>query len=109
MLHRALKKGRIEGEEDKRLYNGPYIVDENGLSHDLFQTYYCAFYIYELLCDNKEVGEEKLKEIANNVDKQYWADVLEMLICLVEYYANPADEDCCPIAEVLMNMLDIMI
>lgn len=84
------------------------LVDENGFSHDLFQTYYCAFYIYELLCNNKEIGEEKLKEVANNVDKQYWAGVLEMLICLVEYYADPVDEDCGSIAEVLMSVLDIM-
>lgn len=33
----------------KNFINNRSLVDENGFSHDLFQTYYCAFYIYKLL------------------------------------------------------------
>lgn len=64
------------------------LVDQNGFVHDLFTCYYCAFYIYKELDQSREFGLKELTYAKENMEKDYWRGVVEMLICLVEYNAK---------------------
>lgn len=90
-------KGVIEGQfkrnEEKiekvdKFFDKHKLIDQNGFAHDLFACYYCAFYIYKKLDENQKFGLKEFAYAKDNMEKDYWRGVVEMLICLIEYNAN---------------------
>lgn len=108
-------KGVIEGQfkRDKKevkeldgFFNKHKLVDQNGFAHDLFACYYCAFYIYKKLDGNQKFGLKEFAYAKDNMDKDYWRGVVEMLICLIEY--NAIDDWQEEYQELLDTMLTSM-
>ena len=86
-------KGQFKRNEEKiekvdKFFDKHKLVDQNGFAHDLFACYYCAFYIYKKLNQNQKFGLKEFAYAKENMEKDYWHSVVEMLICLIEYNAN---------------------
>lgn len=82
----------IHQEKDtlKHFFNEHTLVDENGFSHELFASYYCAYYLYKCICDNNRINEI-VKEINKQAD--YWKEVVKTLLCLFEQNAQRRFDD----------------
>lgn len=88
------------------------LIDENGFAHELFACYYCAFYIYRKMLLENSVGNgfkgtslysDELQHAKENIKKEYWKGVVEMLICLVEFNARKLNK------RIYQELLDTML
>ncbi len=101
----------IHQEKDtlKHFFQEHTLVDENGFSHELFASYYCAYYLYKCICDNNRINEI-VKEINKQAD--YWKEVVKTLLCLFEQNAqrqfNDSTEQRAGVEERLKMLLTML-
>lgn len=103
---RDIVNSRQEVDTLTHFFKEHTLIDENGFSHELFASYYCAYYLYKCLCENKRISEI-VKEINSQAD--YWKDVVITLLCLFEQNAQKQFNDSNEKRAIVEERLDILL